>query len=485
MPAFDNVVDPSQLQGNQPSWRPPAEAQPGQAPAPAPAPTAGLQGPGGAPGQAAAVQSHWAEDAGPQSGRGLLGGGGDHNTEELTAALDKPEGEHDAKAEEAAAPKPEVAAKAGTENGPPTATAAAATTTTPHAAAPATTTPASQAPATPAPDLTIGDTAGNKRTFTEKVYQHNLAGVSGAKVNVTGAEMKGDLALFKKNWEKNHGRYEAVSAQTGVPAKLIAAIHWRESTGNFNTYLHQGDPLGKPAVHWPRNIPIFYKWEDAAVHALNMKKGIKNDLGMTAKTTDLAAMATYAECYNGLGYYNHGHTSPYVYSGTDKYTKGKYVGDGIYDGNVKDRQLGVLTMLESISTGVAAPSQTPSTAAPTKTPGASPAEQGPVSHNSADLRMMRRGETGDDVKAMQELLVQLGAHLQPDGDFGPATESAVRDFQRKHGLDPDGMIGPGTRAALSKAAAALKPAAPTATAAAAPAAAPAAPAAAAPAPAHT
>lgn len=32
--------------------------------------------------------------------------------------------------------------------------------------------------------------------------------------------------------------------RTGVPARPIAALHWRESSGNFNTYLHQGAPLG-------------------------------------------------------------------------------------------------------------------------------------------------------------------------------------------------------------------------------------------------
>lgn len=32
----------------------------------------------------------------------------------------------------------------------------------------------------------------------------------------------------------------------------------------------------------------------------------------------------------------------------------------------------------------------------------------------------------------------------PDGDFGPATEKAVRDFQNQKGLESDGEIGPDT-----------------------------------------
>ena len=36
----------------------------------------------------------------------------------------------------------------------------------------------------------------------------------------------------------------------------------------------------------------------------------------------------------------------------------------------------------------------------------------------------------------------------PDGDFGPATEEAVRGFQTKAALEPDGEIGAVTWAAL-------------------------------------
>ncbi|MBR4394288.1 MAG: peptidoglycan-binding protein [Oscillospiraceae bacterium] len=36
----------------------------------------------------------------------------------------------------------------------------------------------------------------------------------------------------------------------------------------------------------------------------------------------------------------------------------------------------------------------------------------------------------------------------PDGDFGPATEKAVRGFQTLKDLDPDGKIGADTWTAL-------------------------------------
>jgi lysozyme family protein len=163
-----------------------------------------------------------------------------------------------------------------------------------------------------------------------------------------------DMEQFIKNWDKNKARYEEVAATAGIPAKLVASLHWRESTGDFGTYLHQGDPLGKKAVHEPsfdQGVPIFKEWEPAAEHALEMKKGIKKAYKIDQETTDEAALASYAERYNGLGYHNyHSMASPYVFAGTDQYAKGKYRSDGAggWDDNYKDTQLGVIPMMRNI-----------------------------------------------------------------------------------------------------------------------------------------
>lgn len=58
-------------------------------------------------------------------------------------------------------------------------------------------------------------------------------------------------------------------------------------------------------------------------------------------------------------------------------------------------------------------------------------------------RLLKRGDTGEDVKAVQAKL-----NINPDGSFGPATEAAVRAFQTARGLTADGKVGPATRGAL-------------------------------------
>lgn len=64
--------------------------------------------------------------------------------------------------------------------------------------------------------------------------------------------------------------------------------------------------------------------------------------------------------------------------------------------------------------------------------------------------VLRVGDDGPDVKALQRLLVERGFALDADGDFGPLTEAAVRAFQAQHldargqPLKVDGVVGPMT-----------------------------------------
>ena len=60
------------------------------------------------------------------------------------------------------------------------------------------------------------------------------------------------------------------------------------------------------------------------------------------------------------------------------------------------------------------------------------------------------GSTGSDVTALQQMLNKAGYNLSVDGIFGSGTDTAVRDFQRKHGMVGDGIAGPKTWAALEK-----------------------------------
>lgn len=66
--------------------------------------------------------------------------------------------------------------------------------------------------------------------------------------------------------------------------------------------------------------------------------------------------------------------------------------------------------------------------------------------------LIKRGMTGPIVATLQQGLEDLGYDLgSVDGAFGKNTETAVKDFQSKHGLTADGLAGEKTLQAISQA----------------------------------
>ena len=58
---------------------------------------------------------------------------------------------------------------------------------------------------------------------------------------------------------------------------------------------------------------------------------------------------------------------------------------------------------------------------------------------------MKLGSKGERVKELQGIL-----GIAQDGDFGPQTDKAVREYQKNHGLQIDGIVGPQTWLQMSK-----------------------------------
>ena len=92
-------------------------------------------------------------------------------------------------------------------------------------------------------------------------------------------------------------------------------------------------------------------------------------------------------------------------------------------------------MLAAMTTAVPSPE---ATAEPTPTP------------EPAELSWVKRGQEGDEVEELQKRLMKLG-YLdidEPTSKFGAATQTAVKLFQRQHGLQQDGIVGEETKTIL-------------------------------------
>jgi peptidoglycan hydrolase-like protein with peptidoglycan-binding domain len=65
------------------------------------------------------------------------------------------------------------------------------------------------------------------------------------------------------------------------------------------------------------------------------------------------------------------------------------------------------------------------------------------------LRLTTPRLEGTDVLRLQEAIQKAGIAIDPDGEFGPATDKAVKAFQQQQSLIADGIVGAKTRAMLA------------------------------------
>jgi lysozyme family protein len=202
-------------------------------------------------------------------------------------------------------------------------------------------------------------------------------------------------------------RYAGLETVLGTPWYVVAVIHSLESGQRFDRHLHNGDPLTArtrhvPAGRPPRGNPPF-TWEASATDALQLHGFDRwHDWGV-------AGVMYKLEQYNGWGYrqFHPQVLSPYLWSFSQHYQKGKYVADGHFDPNAVSQQCGAAVLLRRmVDRGLIAAWQ--------------PAPAGPLFRYSGDT-VAPRGV------ALQRFLNTLpGIELDVDGKLGPSSSKAVQ-----------------------------------------------------------
>jgi lysozyme family protein len=165
---------------------------------------------------------------------------------------------------------------------------------------------------------------------------------------VVKPEKQSAVNTIKGQVVANRQRYEQVELATKVPWFVVATIHSLEGSLNFKTHLHNGDPLTGKTVHVPKGRPPGtppFKWEDSAIDALHFD----NMTGVEKWT--LPVILFKLEGFNGFGYRTrHPEVlTPYLWSFTNHYQKGKFVADGKFDPNAISKQCGGAAILKALS----------------------------------------------------------------------------------------------------------------------------------------
>jgi len=142
--------------------------------------------------------------------------------------------------------------------------------------------------------------------------------------------------------------YRAVSRKVKAPWFFIAAIHNMESSLRLDRHLHNGDPLTARTTHVPAGRPAEgnppFTWEASAADALALRKIDRvGDWSLERVLYEL-------EGYNGWGYRRfHAHVkSPYLWSFSNHYSRGKYVADGTWSDTAVSRQCGAAIVIKRL-----------------------------------------------------------------------------------------------------------------------------------------
>jgi len=147
--------------------------------------------------------------------------------------------------------------------------------------------------------------------------------------------------------EKRRKAYEDVSAKSCIPWYFVGAIHALEASFDFTAHLHNGDSLRKRTWQIPANRPTVWlppsDWASSAIDALSMKGYDKEN------RWGLAEIMYRWERYNGWRLrllYNI--NSPYLWSYSNHYSKGKFVRDNVWDENAVSKQPGAAVLLKAL-----------------------------------------------------------------------------------------------------------------------------------------
>jgi lysozyme family protein len=159
-------------------------------------------------------------------------------------------------------------------------------------------------------------------------------------------QRRGEIDGIVDRIVKGKNRYRMAGKPHGVPWHVVAVIHMLEGSGSFSTHLHNGDPLTARTVHDPKGRPKAgsppFSWEKSASDALVFD-------GLSRWTDwSLAGTLFVLERFNGFGYRRHDINihSPYLWSFSNHYTKGKFVADRVFSATAVSKQCGAAVLLK-------------------------------------------------------------------------------------------------------------------------------------------
>jgi len=145
----------------------------------------------------------------------------------------------------------------------------------------------------------------------------------------------------------NRAQYDKVAVEVCAPWYFIGIIHAMEASFDFRAHLHNGDTLKAKTVQVPKGRPLV--WNPPTDWVSSANDAIRFDGFADQPDWSLARVLYNWEGYNGWRSRTlHNINTPYLWSYSNHYSRGKYVADGVWDGSAVSKQCGAAVMLKAL-----------------------------------------------------------------------------------------------------------------------------------------
>lgn len=178
-------------------------------------------------------------------------------------------------------------------------------------------------------------------------YRDGYIQLFNSSVVAPGKQSSVDWYVDKLTSAKYRSAYEKLEEVVCVPWYFIGCIHALETSFDFEAHLHNGDPLDHKTVHVPKGRPDPWlppsDWQSSAEDALDYEKFTHH------QDWNLAKLLFRLEAYNGFrSREEHGINTPYLWSFSNHYTKGKFVADNVWSSTAVSQECGAAVMIKEM-----------------------------------------------------------------------------------------------------------------------------------------
>lgn len=186
--------------------------------------------------------------------------------------------------------------------------------------------------------------------FVLEKYRYNKQLWDTMEYNYIGKQKPSHITWTINKLRRGVARYERAAelvyrkTAKRVPWQVIACIHMKEASGNFDKQILNGQPWWKRTTWVPKGHGPWSSWEEACVTAF----AIKN----TPKKWTIENTLHFLERFNGLGYalYHREKVgfTPYNWAFTNHYKGGYYTSDGKFDPSAISMGVGLAVVLKEL-----------------------------------------------------------------------------------------------------------------------------------------